>query len=114
MESYLLCPPAIRRMILAMNPRKTEAEVTKELSDFALNKLGIVINEDAYRNSDRTSEIASLFDLDAKSILHPILKKFDIDKYKLAAEIRLEEMHEDVICLCREIIGLIDRHESTE
>lgn len=106
MESYLLCPPAIRRMILAKNPGKIEAEVTTEISNFVQNTLGIVINEDAYRNSERTPEIAPLFDLDAKSILHPILKKFDINKYKLAAEIRLEEMHEDVICLCNEIISL--------
>lgn len=60
------------------------------------------------------SEIAPLFDLDAKTILHPILNHFHINKYKLAEEIRLDEMHEDVICLCREIIGLIDRHENTE
>ena len=94
------------RMILAKSPGKTEAEVTTEISNFVQNTLGIVINEDAYRNSERTPEIAPLFDLDAKSILHPILKKFDINKYKLAAEIRLEEMHEDVICLCKEIISL--------
>ena len=106
MESYLLCPPAIRRMILAKNPEKTEAEVTTELSDFVQNNLGIVINEPAYRNADRTPEIATLFDLDAKSLLHPILEHFHINKYKLAEEIRLEEMHEDVICLCREIMSL--------
>lgn len=114
MESYLLCPPAIRRMIIANNQGKTEAEVTTELSDFVQNALGIVINESTYRNSERTPQIAPLFDLDAKTILHPILNHFHINKYKLAEEIRLDEMHEDVICLCREIIGLIDRHESTE
>ena len=106
MESYLLCPPALRRLILAKSPGKTEAEVSSELSEFVLSNLGIVIKEPAYRNSDKTPEIASLFDLDAKSLLHPILTHFHINKYKLAEEIRLEEMHEDVICLCREIINL--------
>ena len=106
MESYLLCPPAIRRMIIAKNPEKTEVEVSTELSDFVQNNLGIVINEPTHRNSDRTPEIAPLFDLDAKSLLHPILKRFHINKYKLAEEIHLDEMHEDVICLCREIMSL--------
>lgn len=105
-ESYLLCPPAIRRLIIANNPGMTEDEARTQLLEFVQNNNGIVINEPAYRNSDKTDDIASLFELDAKSLLHPILAHFNINKYKLAEEIRPEEMHEDVICLCQEIMSL--------
>ena len=72
-----------------------------------LVKCQVDVNKDQVAlHSDKTPEIAPLFDLDAKFLLHPILKHFHINKYKLAEEIRLDEMHEDVICLCREIMSL--------
>lgn len=104
MESYLMSPPAISRLIMNAQNLNSVEEAHSLFVAF-LRTLGIVINDD-YKQSDRTLSNTPLFNLDAKELLDPICKHFNIDKFSIAKEMREEDIFDDVKTLINEIVEL--------
>lgn len=102
-ESYLIIPSAIARLIQKRNPAKTIAECRAELDQFMQDQLSIVIHDDVLLQSDRVSRNAPLFDMDAKAILNPICAHFHIKKYDILDKINPNEICEDIKTLIAEI-----------
>ena len=102
-ESYVIVPTAIARVIQRKNPHKTVDECRNELDEFLRNELSIVIQDAYVLQSDKVLQNTPLFDLDAKAILDPICNHFHIDSYDILIEIRPEEICEDIKTLIREL-----------
>ncbi|HSD15582.1 MAG TPA: AAA family ATPase [Flavobacterium sp.] len=94
-ENYLICPPAIARL-----SNYEEEEVRQFLQD----DFGLIIHEN-YLQSDKTAQIAPLFD-EGKPIVEGILNKYNISKLDIANEMNQEEIFEDVITILTQIVDL--------
>lgn len=103
LESYLIVPSAIARVIQRKNPHKTIDECRNELNEFLRERLSIVIQDAYVLQSDRVLQNRPLFDMDAKAILEPICNNFHFDKYDILDEIRPDEICEDIKNLIAEI-----------
>jgi len=103
-ESYLMGVPAMNRLYQRNHPAKTPAEVEDEVNR-QLAAVSIVINAD-YLQSDRTAGNQSLFQNDAKVMLHPLLAQLGLDKWDVISEMTENEIFEDVKTLIDEIIDI--------
>ena len=95
-ESYLIIPAAIARLIQKRNPAKSVAECRSELDQYLQDHLSIVIHDDVLLQSERVTRNAPLFNMDAKDILNPICHQFSINKYDILDELQPNEICEDV------------------
>lgn len=102
MESYLMGVPAMKRLYQRANPAKSLIDVENEINQ-QLAAVSAVINAD-YMQSDRTYSNQSLFQNDAKVMLHPLLNNLGLDKWSVIEEMTVEEIFEDVRTLIDEII----------
>lgn len=101
-ESYLMGVPAMKRLYQRNNPAMTLADVDDEVNR-QLAAVSVVINAD-YLQSDRTPGNQSLFQNDAKVMLHPLLNQLGIDKWEVVNEMTVAEIFEDVKTLIDEIL----------
>ena len=102
MESYLICPEAIARLVEKQGGGKNYDECLKEVNDY-IGTLGVVVNVD-YKQSDKTASNGVLFDRDAKELVYPVCEHFWISKFDIAREMREDEIFEDVRTLLNEIL----------
>ena len=102
MESYLICPEAIARLVEKQNGGKNYDECLKEVNDY-IGTLGVVVNVD-YKQSDKTASNGVLFDRDAKELVYPVCEHFRISKFDIAREMSEDEIFEDVRTLLNEIL----------
>lgn len=103
MESYLICPEAIARLVEKQSDDKSYDVCLQEVKDY-ISTLGIVVNAD-YRQSDKTISNGVLFDRDAKELVSPICSHFGITKFDIAKEMKTDEIFEDVRTLLNEILA---------
>lgn len=103
MESYLVCPEAIARLVQKQSDDKSYDVCLQEVKDY-ISTLGIVVQAD-YKQSDKTISNGVLFDRDAKELVSPICSKFRITKYDIAKEMNTNEIFEDVMTLLNEILA---------
>ena len=103
MESYLVCPEAIARLVQKQSDDKSYDVCLQEVKDY-ISTLGIVVQAD-YKQSDKTISNGVLFDRDAKELVSPICSKFRITKYDIAKEMNTNEIFEDVRTLLNEILA---------
>lgn len=103
MESYLVCPEAIARLVQKQSDDKSYDVCLQEVKDYIIT-LGIVVQAD-YKQSDKTISNGVLFDRDAKELVSPICSKFRITKYDIAKEMNTNEIFEDVRTLLNEILA---------
>lgn len=103
MESYLVCPEAIARLVQKQSDDKSYDVCLQEVKDY-ISTLGIVVQAD-YKQSDKTISNGVLFDRDAKELVSPICSKFRITKYDIAKEMNTNEILEDVRTLLNEILA---------
>lgn len=103
MESYLVCPEAIARLVQKQSDDKSYDVCLQEVKDYICT-LGIVVQAD-YKQSDKTISNGVLFDRDAKELVSPICSKFRITKYDIAKEMNTNEIFEDVRTLLNEILA---------
>ena len=103
MESYLMGIPAIKRLYQRkhheMSPDDVDNEVNRQLV-----AVSVVINPD-YLQSERTPSNQSLFQNDAKAMLHPFLDQLGLDKWEVIKEMTDEEIFQDVRTLVDEIVA---------
>ena len=102
MESYLICKPAIVRLIKAKNLGISEEEANKRF-DAEINGRGFIYPAD-YKQSDKNHSNGWLFDIDAKDILLPLCERFGINKFEIAQEMKSEEIFDDVRTLIDELV----------
>lgn len=104
MESYLICPPAIMRLLRKDEQfaNKSDEEILQDINH-QLSNLSVVINED-YQQSDRTATNQSLFNNDAKAVLTPLCSHYNINKFDIAKEMHADEIFDDVRTLIDEIV----------
>lgn len=76
-----------------------EAEVNRQLAT-----VSVVINAD-YLQSDRTPGNQSLFQNDAKVMLHPLLNQLGLDKWQVIREMSVAEIFADMRTLIDEIVA---------
>lgn len=103
-ESYLMGVPAMRRLYKRKNPGMTEADADRFV-DQQLAAVSVVINAD-YLQSERTASNQSLFQNDAKAMLHPLLNQLGLDKWEVIGEMTEPEIFADVRTLIDEIVAL--------
>lgn len=103
MESYLVCPEAIARLVQKQSDDKSYDVCLQEVKDY-ISTLGIVVQAD-YKQSDKTISNGVLFDRDAKELVSPICSKFRITKYDIAKEMNTNEIFVDVRTLLNEILA---------
>lgn len=103
MESYLIIPSAIARVIQHKNPHKTIDDCRDELNVFLRERLSIAIPDAYVLQSDRVPQNRPVFDMDAKAILGPICNQFHFDKCDILDEILPNEICEDIKTLIAEI-----------
>lgn len=103
MESYLVCPEAIARLVQKQSDDKSYDVCLQEVKDY-IGTLGIVVNAD-YKQSDKTISNGVLFDRDAKELVSPICSQFGITKFDIAKEMNTNEIFEDVRTLLNEILA---------
>ena len=101
-ESYLMGVPAMKRLYQRNNPAMPAADVEAEFTR-QLNAVSVVVNPD-YLQSDRTPSNQSLFQNDAKVMLHPLLAQLGLDKWDVIREMSDAEIFEDVRTLIDEIV----------
>lgn len=101
-ENYLIHPNVIARTIVRKNGGDV-AQKEQEVRDYLQNNHGIVVNA-AFMRSDRTDATRPLFELSGKEIIEGICTQFSIDKFSIAREMNHDEVFEDVITLCNELI----------
>ena len=101
-ESYLMGVPAMTRLYQRNHPAMplddVEAEVNRQLA-----AVSVVLNAD-YLQSDMTPGNQSLFQNDAKVMLHPLLNQLGLDKWQVIREMSVAEMFGDVRTLIDEIV----------
>lgn len=102
MESYLICPEAIARLVERQGGDKSYDECLKEVNDY-IGTLGVIVNVD-YKQSDKTASNGVLFDRDAKELVYPVCEHFRISKFDIAREMSEDEIFEDVRTLLNEIL----------
>lgn len=102
-ESYLLGVPAMKRLYQRNNPAMPAADVEAEFTR-QLNAVSVVVNPD-YLQSNRTPSNQSLFQNDAKVMLHPLLAQLGLDKWDVIREMSDAEIFEDVRTLIDEIVN---------
>ena len=102
-ESYLMGVPAMKRLYQRNNPAMPTADVEAEFTR-QLNAVSVVVNPD-YLQSDRTPSNQSLFQNDAKVMLHPLLAQLGLDKWDVIREMSDAEIFEDVRTLIDEIVN---------
>ena len=102
MESYLVCPEAIARLVQKQSDDKSYDVCLQEVKDY-IGTLGIVVHAD-YKQSDKTISNGVLFDRDAKEFVSPICSHFGITKFDIAREMSEDEIFEDVRTLLNEIL----------
>ena len=102
MESYLICPEAIARLVEKQGEDKSYDECLQEVNAY-IGTLGVVVNAD-YKQSDKTESNGVLFDRDAKELIYPICNHFGISKFDIAKEMTDGEIFEDVRTLLDEIL----------
>ena len=102
-ESYLMGVPAMKRLYQRNNPAMPAADVEAEFTR-QLNAVSVVVNPD-YLQSDRTPSNQSLFQNDAKVMLHPLLAQLGLDKLDVIREMSDAEIFEDVRTLIDEIVN---------
>lgn len=102
-ESYMIIPSAISRLIQKANPSKTLEECRTELDQYMSEELAIVVHDDVLLQSDRVQRNAPVFDMDAKAILNPICAHFHINKYDILDEINPTEICDDIKTMIAEI-----------
>lgn len=105
MESYLLCPDAMARLLCAKDTSKTVEQHKTDVEQFVRDKLSRVFPRD-YLQTDVNDANRWMFDVDAKAVLNPICEHFQIDKYAIAREMREDEIFVDVKTLIKEIVAL--------
>lgn len=101
-ENYLIHPNLIARTIVRKNGGDV-AQKEQEVRDYLQNNHGIVVNA-AFMRSDRTDATRPLFELSGKEIIKGICTQFSIDKFSIAREMNHDEVFEDIITLCNELI----------
>lgn len=105
MESYLLCKPAIVRLVMAADPAKTEEQATHEF-DSCLAGMHLLYPDADCRQSDRTASNGWMFDADAKTILYPVCDALHLNKFDIAKEMHDDEIFDDVKTLIDEIVNM--------
>ena len=103
-ESYLMGIPAMRRLYKRNNPTISENDADSFV-DRQLASVSVVVNSD-YLQSDRTTSNQSLFQNDAKAMLHPLLNQLGLDKWDVINEMSESEIFADVRTLIDEIVVL--------
>ena len=81
-----------------MSSAYVESEVNRQLA-----AVSVVISAD-YLQSNRTPGNQSLFQNDAKNMLHPLLRQLELDKWDVIKEMTEEEIFADVKTLVNEIV----------
>lgn len=102
LESYLMGIPAIKRLYKRNHPEMSSADVESEVNR-QLAAVSVVISAD-YLQSNRTPGNQSLFQNDAKNMLHPLLRQLELDKWDVIKEMTEEEIFADVKTLVNEIV----------
>ena len=102
-ESYLMGVPAMKRLYQRSHPALSLADVENMINQ-ELSAVSVVINAD-YLQSNRTASNQSLFQNDAKAMLHPLLNRLGLDKWDVIREMTVAEMFEDVKTLIDEIVA---------
>lgn len=91
-----------KRLYQRNHPAMPAANVEDEFNR-QLGAVSVVINAD-YLQSDRNQANQSLFQNEAKVMLHPPLTQLGLDKWDVIAEITEEEIIEDVKTMVNEIV----------
>ena len=102
-ESYLISPKAIIRLIMKKQPELSAGECETQFGNFIHDNFSIVLQEPYLYQSDRVPQNTPLFDLDAKTIINSICKHFCITKYDILKEIATDEIPTDVKTMVDEI-----------
>lgn len=105
MESYLLCPDAMSRLLHKKDPTKTIEQYKSDILDYMKINMSRIFPDD-YLKSEMTQTNQWMFESDAKTILSPICREFKIDKYQIAEEMNDDEIFEDIKTLIAEIGSL--------
>ena len=104
-ESYLICKPAIVRLIMCKNPAKNEESASLDFDNF-MRGMSLLFPDADYKLSERTASNAWMFDSDAKAILNPLCNEFQINKFEIAQEMHNDEIFDDVMTLIDEIVEM--------
>ena len=105
MESYLMCVSAMARLYANEHPEKKVEECETEIKKYLSDEHSLVVPRN-YKQSDKTSKNGWMFDRDAKELIHPVLDHFNLDKYKVAEEMKDSEIFDDVRKLIEEIVEM--------
>lgn len=103
MESYLMGIPAMKRLYQRTHPAMSAIDVENEFNR-QLAAVSVVVNAD-YMQSDRTPGNQSLFQNDAKVMLHPLLNQLGFTKWDVIDEMTEAEIFDDVRTLIDEIVA---------
>ena len=105
MESYLMCVSAMARLYANEHPEKTVEECETEIKKYLSDEHSLVVPRN-YKQSDKTTKNGWMFDRDAKELIHPVFDHFNLDKYKVAEEMKDSEIFDDVRKLIEEIVEM--------
>lgn len=103
-ESYLFSVNAIAKAIVAkhggdLTVRKTEVE------DYLFNAHGLIIPADI-KNTNPSPASNPFFDLDPKTVIHPLCRHFMINKHEIAKNMDAGDIFDDIRTLINELIAM--------
>ena len=93
------------RLYANEHPEKTVEECETEIKKYLSDEHSLVVPRN-YKQSDKTTKNGWMFDRDAKELIHPVLDHFNLDKYKVAEEMKDSEIFDDVRKLIEEIVEM--------
>lgn len=106
-ESYLLVPSVIARLIQQKRDLPTYDEARNMLDEFLRTELSIVIQDSFVLQSEMVNQNKVLFEMDAKALLEPICREFNVTKYEIIQEMRECEIAVDIKTFLDEIISFL-------
>ena len=104
-ESYMLHPTAISRVIAKKRGVADLTPIEEEVKEFFSSNFGVVFNP-GFTSNIRTANIATLFDLDGHQTMDILTKHFGIKDIDVVRSMKADEIFDDVKTLLNAIIAM--------